>query len=411
MSLKLPPWVRGLQCILCDAITTDPMQWVCSSCGPESRMDVVFADDAPALCAKNAPHRPRDMFRYRELLPIPEGAALLPISVGGSPLSAAPRLAAELGVAGCWLKDEGRNPSASLKDRPSAVGVVMAVAAGAERIACASTGNAASSTACAAASVGLPATIFVPERAPMPKIAQLRIFGAEVLRVRADYDATWELCADVARMNPSWFNRNCAVNPYLLEGKKTAALELAEALGDDVPDWVVYSVGDGCTIAGGVKGLEQAHAAGWIPKVPRVLGVQADGARPLVDAFNEDRDLELTTAETLADSICVAHPRNWRKALSYVRRNGGAYVAVTDDEILEAMRATARLGGVFGEPAAAAATAGVKAAARDGIIKPDETVAVIVSGNGLKDTEGALRAVTGPVDVEPSVAAVEAALR
>lgn len=409
MTLVLPPWVRGLRCILCHRLTDDPWTWSCPECGPKSRMDVVFSDDAPRLAAKRMGERPFDMFRYRELLPIPEGARLPPVLVGGSPVSEAERLAKTLGVRRVVLKDDGRNPSASLKDRPSAVGVVLAVASGSDRIVCASTGNAASSTACIAASMGLAATIFVPERTPEPKIAQLRIFGAEVLRVRADYDRTWDLCAEVAAQKP-WFNRNCAVNPYLVEGKKTCALELSEQLGARMPGWVALSVGDGCTIAGTVKGLEEAHAMGLIPFVPRVLGVQAEGAAPIAKAFDEGKDLELAPADTLADSIAVSHPRNWRKAVSFVRRNHGAYITVTDEEILEAMRACASLAGVFGEPAAAAAVAGVKVARVKGILSASDEVAVIVSGNGLKDTQTALRAASGPIDVEPTVDAALAAL-
>lgn len=410
MATSLPPWIVGLRCERCGRLTHDPDEWTCADCGPEGRMDVVFDDDAPERCAAALAPRPFDMFRYRELLPLPADAALPPVRVGGSPLSEAPRLAKHLGVGAAWLKDDGRNPSCSLKDRPSAVGVVMAVASGRERIACASTGNAASSTACLAASMGLPATIFVPERAPAPKVAQLRVFDATVLRVRADYDTTWELLQEVAEQNPSWFNRNCAQNPYLVEGKKTAALEIAEQLGAAMPAWVALSVGDGCTIAATVKGLEQAHAAELIPHVPRVLGVQAEGAAPLVTAFDAGEDFTPGPADTIADSIAVGHPRNGQKALDYVRRVDGRYVAVSDEEILAAMRDTAQLGGVFGEPAAAAATAGVKRAREQGILGARDGVVIIVSGNGLKDTATALTAVSGPTEVDADVEAVLAAL-
>ncbi|MFZ5475237.1 MAG: threonine synthase [Myxococcota bacterium] len=353
--------------------------------------------------------RPFDMWRYRELLPLPAGAILPPIRVGGSPVSAAPRLAEALGVRRVVVKDDGRNPSASTKDRPSAVAVVLATAAGKERVVCASTGNAASSLACLAASLGLGATIFVPARAPAPKVAQLRVFGARVLRVAGDYDTTWELCQRVATRRP-WFNRNCAVNPYLVEGKKTIALELADQLRAAVPAWVAVSVGDGCTYAGVVKGLEEAHAAGFIPFVPRVLGVQAEGARPLVDALDGDGELHVRPAETVADSIAVGHPRNFRKALDAARRNGGRFVAVTDAQILAGMRDAARLAGVFAEPAAAAAVAGVGVAVARGIVRADEDVAVLVTGNGLKDTATALTAVDGPEDVAADEGEIERVL-
>jgi len=377
-------------------------------------MDVLYAEDAPRRMAARLAGRPFDMWRYREILPVPseDPARDLrpPLSVGGSPIHEAPALAAWLGLRRAWVKDDGRNPSASLKDRASAVGVMLARAQGADRIACASTGNAASSTACLAASVGLGATIFVPRRAPEPKVAQLRVFGAQVFRVDADYDRTWELCAEVVTHTP-WYNRNCAVNPYLVEGKKTVALELAEQLGPRIPAWVAVSVGDGCTVAGVVKGLEQAHQAGLIPRVPRVLAVQAAGAAPLVHAAAQNRGPRPETANSVADSICVGHPRNPHKALQAVARCGGAWIAVTDAEIMEALVAVPRHSGVFGEPAAAAAAAGLKAAVRDGIVGAGEDACLVVTGNGLKDTATALRAVSGPVDVAASVDAVLALIK
>jgi threonine synthase len=257
--------------------------------------------------------------------------------------------------------------------------------------------------------VGLPATIFVPERAPAPKIAQLRVFGAQVLRVQSDYDTAWDLCAEVARDRP-WFNRNCALNPYLVEGKKTVGLELAEQLGSELPEWVVASVGDGCSIAGLVRGLEEALAAGLTDHLPRVLGVQAAGAAPLVAAAQSGAEPRINDAQTIADSLCVGVPRNPDKALAAVARSKGAWVAVTDEQILAALPATAARTGIFGEPAAVTAAAGVRVAVEQGIIDPTAGVAIIISGNGLKDPATALRSVTGPLDIAPTVAAVISAL-
>ena len=408
MLTRLPSPVRALACVRCGWETTDPWCWVCPTCGEDSRMDVLYVAPPTDVLARFAA-RPFDLFRYRELLPLPQDATLPPIQVGGSPVSPAPRLAGWLGLASVWVKDDGRNPSASLKDRPSAVAVVLARVAGSGRVVCASTGNAASSLACLAASMDLPATIFVPRRAPAPKLAQLRIFGARVLRVDADYDTTWELCQRIAARKP-WFNRNCAVNPYLVEGKKTVSLELADQLRERMPAWVAVSVGDGCTYAGVVKGLEEAHAVGLIPHVPRVLGVQAEGARPLVDALDGDGLLHVHPAETIADSIAVGHPRNFEKALLAARRNHGRFVAVSDAEILDGMRELARRAGIFAEPAASATAAGVRAAVAAGIIAPTEGVAILVTGNGLKDTATALTAVDGPEDVPAEEGVIEALL-
>src|SRR5262249_27909574 len=269
----------------------------------------------------------RDLWRYRELLPVPEGARRPPAQVGWTPILSAPRLADWAGLGALFVKDEGRNPTASFKDRASVVGVARAAARRARVVACASTGNAASSLAGAAASLGLRAVIFVPEFAPEPKIAQLLVFGARVIRVQGTYDQTWELCQRACDTY-GWYNRNAAVNPSLVEGKKTCGLEIAEQMAGEVPDWVAVSVGGGCTVAGTWKGLAEMHARGFIPRVPRMLGVQAEGAKPLVDAFHAGADVVPGPARTIADSICVGHPRNWRKALRAVRESKGAFVAV-----------------------------------------------------------------------------------
>ena len=235
-------------------------------------------------------------------------------------------------------------------------------------VACASTGNAASSLAGAAAASACTAVIFVPEFAPEPKVAQLLIFGARVIRVKGSYDETWELCQR-ACARYGWYNRNAAVNPSLVEGKKTCGLEIGEQTGAEVPDWVAVSVGDGCTIAGIWKGLREMHALGFIPRLPRMLGVQA---RRRAAAGRCLRAAAATscrrTRGPLADSICVGHPRNWRKALRAVRESGGAFVAVPDEAILDAMRAAGRRAGVFGEPAGVAGLAGVRAAVEKGIV-------------------------------------------
>jgi threonine synthase len=381
----------------------------CPACGPEGVLDVLFDLRLVrrTLTKRAMASRPRDLWRYAELLPVPARARRPPLSVGWTPVVDAPRLARWAGVRDLRLKDEGRNPTASFKDRASVVGVTRALAQKARVVACASTGNAASSLAGAAASVGLPAVIFVPETAPEPKIAQLLIFGARVVRVHASYDETWELCQRACERH-GWYNRNAAVNPSLVEGKKTCGLEIGEQSGRDVPDWVVVSVGDGCTIAGIWKGLEEMHALGFIPRLPRLLGVQAEGARPLVDAFREERDVETGPAKTIADSICVGHPRNARKALRAVRASGGAMIAVPDDAIVEAMRETGRLAGVFGEPAGVAGIAGLRQAVRDGIVGRKDSAWTVVTGNGLKDAKTALRAAGQPFDLRADDDALDA---
>lgn len=410
--------VKTLRCIHCEQeFTPRPDSYYCPDCGyNDGILDVEYDYDAverefnPQSAANNPQ---RSMWRYLPLLPAVQPELIPHPQVGWTPLYETPRLAEDLGVARCWVKDEGRNPTASFKDRASAVGVVKALEHKAGRITCASTGNAASSLAGFAAAAGLPATIFVPKRAPEAKVAQLLVYGAQVFSVQGTYDQAWELCMQ-ASAEFGWYNRNCAINPYLIEGKKTVSLELAEQFLEltpgQFPDWVAVSVGDGCTIGGVWKGLWEMHRLGFIPRLPKVLGVQAAGCRPFLDAWQEDGCLKPVEANTLADSIAVGHPRNFCKGMKGVTASQGAFIDVSDQDILAAMTTLARKAAVFGEPAGVAAAAGVKQAVRQGVIDPAETVAILVTGNGLKDIQSAIKAAGAPIAVDPDLKAVRSAL-
>ena len=408
----------GLQCVHCGhEYNVADVEYYCPACGyHDGILDVVYDYDAaqkeinPESLAGN---RNLSMWRYLPLLPVAAPESIPHLQVGWTPLYETPRLAGELGVARCWVKDEGRNPTASFKDRASAVGVVKAVEKNAAQITCASTGNAASSLAGFAAAAGIPATIFVPARAPEAKVAQLLVYGARVFSVQGTYDEAWELCMK-ASAEFGWYNRNCAINPYLIEGKKTVSLELVEQFlrvgPESLPDWVVVSVGDGCTIGGVWKGLREMHRLGLLRRLPRILGVQAAGCQPFVTAWRDRNGLKPCEASTLADSIAVGHPRNFTKGMRAVTESGGAFVAVSDEEILASITLLARKAGVFGEPAGVAGAAGVKRAVELGIIGHGESVALIVTGNGLKDIQSATRAAGRAIAVRPEMKEVRAAL-
>ncbi len=338
------------------------------------------------------------MWRYRELLPVEETTEAPPLRVGGSPLYEEPRLAAQLGLKKLWVKDDGLNPTASLKDRASAMAVAKAREAGAEVIACSSTGNAASSLAGNAAAAGLKTYIFVPSRAPKGKVAQLMTFGATVISVQGTYEETFEL-SKAAIDRWGWYNRNAAINPYLSEGKKTVALEIMEQLNWQVPDYIAISVGDGCTIAGLWKGLKDLHAIGFIDRLPRLISAQAAGCCPLNRAIAENKPWEPMEENTLADSIAVGVPRNAEKALMAIRESNGLVVNVTDEEIMAAQKLLGRTCGVFGEPAGVTGTAGVKKLCEQGAIGANDTVVSVVTGNGLKDVANAIAACGEPISI------------
>lgn len=400
--------VTELVCVSCDRpidLACDP--WMtCAACGPgDGILDIRYDLDAVRAAWKSEPLpvRPRNHWRYRELLPLDSSSIPSHWSVGWTPLVEVARLADQLSLAHLSLKDEGRNPTASFKDRASSVGVAHALSLNARTIACASTGNAATSLAGHAALAGLPAVIFVPESAPEPKLAQLLVSGATVVVVAGSYQDAYELCGEACGRF-GWYNRNCAVNPVLVEGKKTGGLELAEQCRELSRQswWVAVSVGDGCTIAGIWKGLSEMHQLGMIENLPRLLGVQAADVAPIDYAFTHDRLPPPGKGTTLADSIDVWVPRNWRKAVRAIRASDGLIVRVTDDQILDGMR-LAGSHGVFAEPAAAAAVAGVSEARQTGLLTHLDTVVAVITGSGLKDTRSAIRAGGEPLRIRPEL--------
>ncbi|HHW41648.1 MAG TPA: threonine synthase [Syntrophomonadaceae bacterium] len=399
--------VLGLRCIHCGKeLETAPGLYTCPMCGTrDGILDVVY--DYVKI-KKNTPRQQvvhsqdYSIFRYLPFLPVEPSTPRPHLRVGWTPLYRPPALTRNLGMPHLYIKDDGQNPTASLKDRASVIAVIKAVEEKMTTIACSSTGNAASSLAGNAAAMGLRTYIFVPARAPQGKVAQLLIFGANVISVQGSYNDAFRLSAEAIE-RWGWYNRNAAINPYLVEGKKTVALEIAEQMDWEVPDWVVVSVGDGCTIAGVWKGFQDLYQVGWIDKLPKLLGVQSSGCSPLVDAFLENRAWRPVEENTIADSIAVGVPRNPEKALRAVRDSGGTMVAVSDDDILDAMRLLGRTSGIFGEPAGVAGLAGLKYMVGNGVIGTDEKVVVIVTGNGLKDVQNAIAAAGEPIKVRPSL--------
>ena len=264
------------------------------------------------------------------------------------------------------------------------------------------TGNAASSLAGNAAAAGFKTYIFVPERAPKGKVAQLMIFGANVISVKGNYEETFKMSAEAIEKY-GWYNRNAAINPYLSEGKKTVALEIAEQLNWEMPDYLAISVGDGCTIAGVWKGFKDLYAIGFIDKLPRLISAQSYGCYPINRAIQENKPWEPMEENTIADSISVGVPRNADKALAAIRESNGLAVCVTDEEILAAQRLLGRTCGVFGEPAGVTGAAALKKACEQGLIEKDATVVSVVTGNGLKDVANAIKSAGEPLHIEPDL--------
>lgn len=412
--------VSHLVCLVCGAhYAADEVDYLCPAHGDDGILDVVY-DHERIAGRVTRDTLPRDhalgMWRYRALLPVDPAAAVPPLRIGSTPLYDAPRLAAEAGLRRLWIKDEGVQPTGSLKDRASAVAVVDARERGTAVITTASTGNAAAALAGVAASVGQATVILVPATAPEAKVAQLLAYGATVALVEGTYDDAFELSLRAAERF-GWYLRSTGVNPYMSEGKRTAAFEIAEQLAWQVPDVVVVPVGDGCIIGALHKGFRDLAALGWTDRVPRLLGVQAAGSDYLVQAWERGEDVVTKppiVAHTVADSISAGLPRDRIKGLRAVVDTGGAFVRVDDDAILAAIPALARGCGVFAEPAAAAGYAGLRAAVAGGLVDADEATVVLATGTGLKDVPGAMRGVgaagLAPVRVAPRLDALAEAL-
>lgn len=395
--------VKCARCVSCGKeYPAEPCTTVCT-CG--GILDIVYDYEyikQHVSHEKYAACEDRSMWRYRDFLPVEESTQAPPLRVGWSPLYDEPRLAKKLGLGKLWVKDDGQNPTSSLKDRASSMAVAKAIEAGYDKIACSSTGNAASSLAGNAAAAGLSAYIFVPERAPVGKVAQLLIFGATVVSVKGNYEDTFEL-SKAAIDEYGWYNRNAAINPYLMEGKKTVSFEIAEQLGWKMPDYVALSVGDGCTIAGVWKGFKDMYAAGLIDRLPKLISAQAAATCPINRAVETGKPWEPMEENTLADSISVGVPRNPDKAINAIIESEGLTVEVTDDEILDAMRITGRECGVFAEPAGATGMAGVIRLRAEGKLPEGASVVCIVTGNGLKDTANGIKAAGEPIRLPPDM--------
>jgi threonine synthase len=418
----------GYRCSLCGTeYAPGEVTYTCSKDG--GNLDIVL--DYEAIKSKYQPEdilsrTDQSLWRYAPLLPVsvPKGFATPLHAAGGTPVYNLNSLASKNGLQNLWLKDESKNPTASFKDRASAIVVARAQELKSETIVTASTGNAGAALAGMAAAVGQKAVIFAPKSAPQAKVAQLLIFGAKVILVDGTYDDAFDLtikCADEF----GWYCRNTGYNPFTVEGKKTAAFEIWNwwqdvrrerhnkkpgATGTLSPLTVFVSVGDGNIISGIHKGFKDLLALGWMTRMPRIIGVQAEGSAAIANAFHGNTEtITPVSAKTLADSISVDLPRDGVRAVRAAKETDGTYIKVTDDEILKAI---AELGhvGVFAEPAGAAAYAGLVKGAASGVVGGEDPILVLNTGSGLKDVRAAMQAVSPAPIIEPSLEAVKGLL-
>lgn len=348
----------------------------------------------------------QDMWRYRDLLSLGEGPIRYPLRVGGTPLVQSERLRKAVEVRELWFKDETRGPSGSNKDRATALVLEHALRDGAPAITCASTGNVASSLAIGAAAAGVRAVIFVPAGVYPSKLNLMLYTGATVIRVDAGYARAFDLSRQAARTF-GWSDRNTGVNPLTTQAKKTVGLEIWEQLGRRVPDVLVAPVGDGPTLDALARAFQELLACSVIDGLPRIIGVQAEGCQPIKLAWEGKTTAVNGGANTIADGIAVTEPVGASEVLADVAKHGGGLVAVTDAEMLSAMRDLAQKAGLLAEPAGAAGYAGLKEAMKAGLVSGDDEVVVLVTGTSLK-TPQFLQPTNDALDIHGSFEEVEA---
>ena len=404
----------GYQCSVCGkTYPVDYKGYVCDSCS--GNLNVILDYDH---IKKNV--KPEDIFastekslwRYLSLLPVEdpgfEGTALH--SVGFTPVYKSDVLAQKMGVNRLWIKDEGRNPTASFKDRASSILIARAKQIGAETIATASTGNAGAALAGMAAASQWKAIIFAPKTAPQAKIAQLLIFGAQVILVDGNYDSAFDLSVEACEKY-GWYCRNTGYNAFTAEGKKTAAFEIWEQVlfrqMHNKPLNIFVSVGDGNIISGIHKGFKDLRELGWLPVMPRIFGIQSEKSAAIFNAWAAHTEtITPVHATTIADSISVDLPRDGVRAVRAATETNGAYIAVPDESIYEGISELGKIG-VFAEPAGATAFAGMKKAITMGIINEQDDVLVMNTGSGLKDIHSAMTAAGQAPVIAPTMKALE----
>lgn len=405
----------GYRCSLCGSeYTPDQVTYTCPKDG--GNLDVILDYENIRKKYQIEDITSRDdnsLWRYLPLLPVadPGAAGTVLRGAGWTPVYSPPVLMKKLGLNQLWIKDEGKNPSASFKDRASSVVLARARQINAEVVVTASTGNAGAALACMAAAVNHKAVIFAPKTAPPAKVAQLLIFGAQVILVDGNYDSAFDLTIEAAK-EFGWYCRNTGYNPFTAEGKKTAAFEIWENIllplnGTGRTPIIFVSVGDGNIISGIHKGFKDLHELGWLEHMPRIFGIQATGSAAIANAYNAGTEvITPISATTMADSISVDLPRDGVRAVRAATQTNGKYLLVEDQEILTAI---ADLGavGIFAEPAGATAYAGLKKAIKENFVRSDDPVVVINTGSGLKDIKAAMLAVKEAPIIEPTLASLK----
>ena len=400
--LNLYDKITGYSCVKCgNEFSPEIFRYTCDRCS--ENLDVIFDYRKIGKAwtrDKLAENRDPSLWRYLPLLPVSAAPENLSLRTGGTPLVEIARLAEKYSVRQLLVKDDTRNPSGSLKDRATEIGVRHAFELGKEVIIAASTGNAAASLAAICAFYGRQAVIIASRSAPAAKLVQILQYGAKLCLVEGNYDSAFDLSMRVSE-EYGWYSRSTGINPMMTEGKKTAALEIAEQMDWELPDIVFVPTGDGCIIGGMYKGFFDLKELGWTDRIPRLVSVQSEGSSAVNDAIASGEEIKTVESDTIADSISVDYPRDGIKALQAVKKSGGFGVNVSDQQILQAQKELSAQAGIFPEPAAAAAFAGFIKARQEKLVNEDDSVLILISGTGLKDIAAARQMIDLPSAISP----------
>ncbi|MBS7646227.1 threonine synthase [Candidatus Bathyarchaeota archaeon] len=397
-------------CINCnDQYDIEKVIYNCAKCGDilEIRYDYSFLKEK--LEKSNWQSLPLSVWRYRDFMPIRYFSNVISLNEGGTSLYSCHRLGKILGLETLYVKNEGENPTGSFKDRGMTVGVTKAVELGVKMVACASTGNTSASLAAYAAKAGLSCIILIPSGAiAFGKLAQAIAYGAKVVQIRGNFDKALEMVLKLSEEHREIYLLN-SINPFRIEGQKTIAYEICDQLNREAPDAVVLPVGNAGNISAIWKGFTEFYELGLINKLPRMIGIQAEGAAPIAKAVKTgvDKIVPVEKPETVATAIRIGAPVSWKKALRAIRESKGTAETVSDHEILEAQKMLARSEGIFVEPASAASIAGLKKLVEGGEIDKDEVVVCVTTGHGLKDPEVVVKTFEKPYEVDAELSAIE----
>jgi threonine synthase len=386
----------GLRCRECGTETPIAPLHVCETCFGPLEVQYDYAAIRRALTRELVESRPRNLWRYRELLPI-EGEPHIGLHSGFTPLVRADRLAAVLGVRDLWVKDDSVNhPTFSYKDRVVSVAISKAIEFGFDTVSCASTGNLANSVSAHAARAGLTCFIFIPDDLEQGKVIGSTIYGPRAVAIRGNYDDVNRLCSEIADKY-GWAFVNINMRPYYTEGAKTYGFEIAEQLGWRLPQHVVVPVAGGTILPKVAKAFRELRDLGLVDGEVRVHGAQASGSAPVIQALHKGTDLITPVKpQTIAKSIAIGNPADGFYVLKAIRESGGWGESVTDAEIVDGIRLLARTEGIFTEPAGGTTVAVTRKLVAQGRIPRDESIVICVTGNGYKTLEAVVDSVEQP---------------